>query len=561
MAILAILLPLAASLFLAVAVYTLIQLFNAVLAEYRRAQSLKNIRGPPSSSWLFGTAALYAIFEALTGMDTGNLLEMHIPKEYGEVDNRWLQEFGPVYRIKAGFGRERLMVADPLALQSILHSDDFISAPSRQAFLTWIFDIMGQCGILALEGPRHRTLRAALNIGFTTPAVRSYLPSFKTLAEALCESLEEKINKAESFNAPLVVDLCPYLNTATLGAISEAAFGWKVTDLSPDLVQTNSKVVTLSSTVSASQLLLDEVLNLNFLPNWLVALAGRFPIGQALMIARDENKISTMDGTKIVNQKVEAAKAGAESFDDMTDVYGKILHGEILGNSAPEITIGDLIGQTSMMLIAGQDTVAVALGWLFMALAKDQDIQDQLRNEIATIGTEDMYDKYPLLNAVIKETLRLWPALPLLFRLAAKDTTIPLSQPITTTDGHKIDHIPILKGQLLTLSPYAYERDQNRWGDDSNQFNPLRWLRDQPRLRQEPSFGPYSNLIAFSSGAHHCLGWCFAILEMQVIVCAVLRKFKLHPANEVAHPMLATILMPTDGEGKKRAACGVQRLL
>nr|GAT59123.1 cytochrome P450 [Mycena chlorophos] len=153
MAIVDILFPLAASLFLAAAVHTSIQLFTAILAEYRRAQSLKNIRGPPSSSWLFG-----------------NLLEMHIPKEYGEVDNRWLQKFGPVYRIKAGFGRDRLMVADPLALQSILHSEDFVSAPARQAFLTWIFDIMGQCGILALEGPRHRTLRAALNIGFTTPA-------------------------------------------------------------------------------------------------------------------------------------------------------------------------------------------------------------------------------------------------------------------------------------------------------------------------------------------------------------------------------------------------------
>ncbi|KAF7296162.1 hypothetical protein HMN09_01084600 [Mycena chlorophos] len=428
----------ATSLLLAGAAYIIVQIFNAALAERRRARCIKNIRGPPSTSWIFG-----------------NLLEMHIPQDYGEADHRWLEEFGSVYRIKAAFGRDRLVISDPLALQFVLNGEDFTFAPARQTFISWIF---GERGILAQHGSAHRNLRSVLNIGFTAAAVRSYLPSFRQLSEVLCDSLEEKINKTASGTAPTVMDLIPFLNTATLGAISEAAFGCRVDDLSPDLVKTNSRVTEFASTVSASHVFLDEVLDLDFLPKWALTLAGRYPIGPALSIARDQNIFATADGTKIINHKLRAAKEGTESLDEISDVYEKIIHGEILGNPTPKISIDDLIGQTSTMMIAGQDTVATTLGWLFIALAQHQDVQNQLRHEISNIGEGDAYDKCPLLNAVIKETMRLWPVLPISFRIAINDAVIPLSQPILSADGSRIDTVPVLKGQLVTLSSFGYER-------------------------------------------------------------------------------------------------------
>lgn len=72
-------------------------------------------------------------------------------------------------------------------------------------------------------------------------------------------------------------------------------------------------------------------------------------------------------------------------------------------------------------------------------------------------STADL-DNMPYLQAVTKETLRLNPVLPHLFRKATKDDTLPLARPVATRSGRMITSLLVAKGTPLIISINAYNR-------------------------------------------------------------------------------------------------------
>ncbi|KAF7346632.1 Cytochrome P450 [Mycena sanguinolenta] len=223
----------------------------------------------------------------------------------------------------------------------------------------------------------------------------------------------------------------------------------------------------------------------------------------------------------------------------------------------------DIVAQTSVMMIGGEDTTAYTLAWALFELAKNSKLQDALRGEIherpRTSRGDVAYDSMPLLNATIKETLRMYPVRPWTYRVATKDTFIPLSESIISTTGQRLNQIQVKKGQLVTLGFASYQKLESRWGEDSGQFKPDRWIEN--RVPQSDAIGPYANLLAFSGGSHACVGWRLAVLEMQVILSELIDKFTFSlPAEESIEPRYMTNLMPTNSDGQKRAAFCVQRV-
>ncbi|KAJ7266345.1 cytochrome P450, partial [Mycena rebaudengoi] len=170
----------------------------------------------------------------------------------------------------------------------------------------------------------------------------------------------------------------------------------------------------------------------------------------------------------------------------------------------------EVAAQTSIFITARQDTTANTMAFAIRELAKDPDFQKKLRAEIyssidssgAPSGTG--YDNMPLLNAFIKETLRLYPITPLPEKFATQDTILPLSQDIQTTSGEKISGIPIRKGQLVMLGLASYQRLESLWGSDAAEFKPSRWI--DGTTYKGTVLGPYANLLSFLGGPHTCLG-------------------------------------------------------
>ncbi|KAJ6455208.1 cytochrome P450 [Mycena sanguinolenta] len=497
----------------------------------RRRANIRDIPGPESKSWVFG-----------------NLADLLLPPSYGQNEFAWTKFFGPVYRVKGCFGQDRLVVSDATALQYITNSPSFQLGPVLAVMRGWLYD---RNAVITIGGEQHRRLRTALNVGFTASAVRKYQPVFENIAQWISEQLDATVEKS------MDVDISPMLSAGALRAITDVALGCPLEDLGPEFVPVNTRLLDIASTRAVGQIVFDAIAV--HIPKPLLRTLIHLPTS-AFRALRKSKFLCRREGWRIVREKLQAPEA---SYD--ADIYSLLLHSEEKDGTKKTLLPEDLVAQTSLILLAGQDTTANSLAFGLLELGRHPDLQNKLRSEIgATVtgsGGAVAYDNMPLLNAFIKETLRFYPPTALSERVALQDSAIPLAEAITTSSGRKIDVIPVSKGQVVVLGIAAYQRYDSRWGANSEDFDPERWL--DGRVRQGTTMGPYANLLSFFNGPHTCLGWRFAILEMQTVLCELITKFAFSVPEKEQGPIrsrLATTLLPIDVNGEKGAKLCVRRV-
>ncbi|KAJ7214294.1 cytochrome P450 [Mycena rebaudengoi] len=482
--------------------------------------SLRTIPGPISPSWIFG-----------------NLLKLMLPPTYGENEFAWQKIYGTVYRIRGCLGQERLVISDPLALQYIIKSANFHHAQRKYA------------ANIALYGAKSVPSLQALSVGFTATAVSEYQAALERIAKKASDELE--VNSGKSIN------VCPLLGSAALSAASELVFG--VEELDNDLVGDIVKIMPRWPGQSKSEILIDGI-------------GARFPafFRAATLYLRSFNLLrnvqaqATRVGRQILRERVAAIES--RTVDYGHDLYTKLLADT--SSSKRKLTDDEITEQTSVLLVAGHETTATTLAFSLLELGRNPEFQQKIRDELNARQGDVVYDSLPLLNAFIKEVLRMYPAAALRERVALKDEIIPLSEGIATTTGQRITQIPIRKDDqvVLALASYqrlnifaqeisfgmkgSYFRLQSLWEDDADCFNPYRWI--DGKVHQGEAIGPYANLLSFFGGPHVCPGWRFAVLEMQVILAEFIRKnYFTIPANDIVCVKLSNTLQPTDSSGQK----------
>ncbi|KAJ7106642.1 cytochrome P450 [Mycena epipterygia] len=226
------------------------------------------------------------------------MLQLFLTPVYGEHEVKWQNLYGPIYRLKGCFGQDRLMVADPLALQFILNTPNFEHSPLLQQVVDLMF---GMDSVICLKGEGHRRVRAALNPGFSASAVRGYQPVFEKVAQTITAQLEN--------SSATSIDMCPLLGTATLSAVSEAVLGCSTDHLSEEFSMNIMRMVAMSSTQSATQILADAIAE--WLPVWLLRTAIYLPTA-AFKALRQANHVAKQLGDQIVREKLQEAKQGLE---------------------------------------------------------------------------------------------------------------------------------------------------------------------------------------------------------------------------------------------------------
>ncbi|KAJ6562234.1 cytochrome P450 [Mycena capillaripes] len=488
--------------------------------------TIQHIPGPQSPSWIFG-----------------HMLQLLLPPQYGDYEFAWQKLYGSVYRLKGCFGQDRLIISDPLALQYILNSAHFGHGPTLENAVHLLFD--ENC-LMAATGETHKRYRAAMNVGFTAAAVRNYQPVFERVALTMTDRLEK------ASLSPM--DICPVLSGATLDAISQAIFGYTTQDLGEEFVANNAEIMALSSNQSAVQILADAVGAR--LPKWVWRAVSHLPTTTFNAI-RATKYFANHVGHQIVREKMDALRKGSRI---QMDVYDTLLEQGYSDKKRNTLSEQELAAQTGIILVAGQDTTANTLAFGLLELARNPEFQDQLRAEIhSSLGATVLYDSMPLLNAFIKETLRVYPAGPIPEKVALQDTVIPLAEVVTTSNGEIMKQLPVRKGQTIHIATAAYQRLESRWGADAHKFRPSRWI--DGIISQGQAVGPYANLLTFLGGPRMCLGWRFAILEMQVFFSELVGKFHFGlPEDVVIGTRYANTLVPTMSNGEKAVPLCITRI-
>lgn len=170
----------------------------------------------------------------------------------------------------------------------------------------------------------------------------------------------------------------------------------------------------------------------------------------------------------------------------------------------------ELIDQLGVLFLAGHETSASALTWAFYLLAMQPDLVVRVRQEIREVAGEDgpigfeETKHLPTVRNVFRETLRLYPPITFLPRVATEATTI---------GGRKVK-----RGALVMVAPWVLHRHKRFW-KNPDLFDPDRFL---PAREGELTPGAY---IPFGQGPRVCAGAAFALTEAVLLIARLFRRF------------------------------------
>ena len=373
-----------------------------------------------------------------------------------------------------GFERPMVMLSDPEAIRALYTAHEHGLPPGRTIAL---LPIMGPSSILLLEGREHLSRRKLMLPPFHGERMRAYEDTVREVA----------LREIDSWPIDRPFALHPSMQSVTLEVILRAVFG--VTDPARGAQLRRLLPLLLSETASPAlqfRVLLSRRLGLSSRSDG----SGRGDLLQRL--ARLIGEIDEVLLAQIAERRSDPALA------EYDDILSLLLTARFEDGTA--MSDREIRDQLVTLLLAGHETTATALAWTFDLLLHYPATLSRLTAEVD--AGEDAY-----LRAVISESLRLRPVVPLAGRRLASDLNVDGLRLPAGTDVTPAIWLTHTRADLYP-EPYA--------------FRPERFLEDSPA-----TYG----WIPFGGGIRRCLGAAFAEMEMRVVSQAILQRAVLTPAS------------------------------
>lgn len=152
----------------------------------------------------------------------------------------------------------------------------------------------------------------------------------------------------------------------------------------------------------------------------------------------------------------------------------------------------------------------------------------------------------PFMDAVCRETLRLFPPVPTVTRVTRQDVVLPLSTPVKGLDGREMQSLLIPNNTKVFISILNANRDPTLWGTDASKWKPDRWLSPLPEALHDAHMpGIYSHLMTFLGGGRACIGFKFSQLEMKVVLSTLVSQFRFSLSDKDIFWQMSGIVTPT----------------
>lgn len=415
----------------------------------------------------------------------GNLLTYRKGNQF-EIEMRMAEKYGDFYGVF--FGDEpSLIITDLAILKKVFFDENKAFTERTEMFI----DIPVSHGIIFAKYQRWKAMRKILSPSFSKYNMRGGLSTqfIEDSFKLMIQYIEQKVDFAKSLNRPVEIDVHDLMKSTTLHLISTMAI--RLPDVKVKENEENVRGLD-AYLYSMDKGLVILAIMLPYIRNILSFLANRFEYGTVMALINKRLNRIIDDGLKKLSHdknKVLESSPGDQILDTMIKLLyeGKLSRKEVIGNA-------------ETLLFGGYDTTSTTMTYVFWVLSKHSDIQERLRKELMAHGTESKY-----LKQVIDETMRLYPTvISFATRLATK--TVEINNRI------------IPEGTRVVYNAWLIYRNPKYW-PNPEQYNP-------DRFREGMEIHPCS-FAPFGLGDRRCLGYQLAILEIKMIVCDILLRYRL----------------------------------
>ncbi|KAJ6513336.1 cytochrome P450 [Mycena sanguinolenta] len=464
------------------------------------------------------------------------------------------------------FGAKELYVFDPRALYQIMVKDQDIFEES-DTMIRGTRVMFGE-GILSTLGEQHKKQRKMLTPVFSAAHLRHMVPIFFGVGKKLRTALESRVQ-----DGPKEFDLLLWMSRTALELVGQAGLGYSFdsleTDEIPPYIKSAKQMqVTLQKMALSVTYLLPLVTEIGP-PKFRRFIVDIVP-WKNLHEIRDVFDTLYATAVHIYNLKKAALEAGDEAVSSQIaegkDIISILMKENVNTSSDERLSEDEIIGKLNTLVFAATDTTSSALSRTLHILAEHPDAQEKLRKEIrlAQQGgldiTYDQVNSLEYLDAICREILRLYPPVSYLTRITRKDVVLTTSTPVTTLDGSTTTEIPIPAETNIIVSFLGSNRNPDIWGSDVLEWKPERWLSPLPQSVADAHVpGIYSNLMTFNAGGRACIGFKFSQLEMKVILCLLVERFKFSLSDKDVIWQMSSVAAPAvEGSTKSQLPLKVE---
>ena len=237
---------------------------------------------------------------------------------------------------------------------------------------------------------------------------------------------------------------------------------------------------------------------------------------------------ATQELDDVVYSLIRRRQGAAQSLSN--DLLSALLNARYDDGSS--MSAQQLRDEVMTLLLAGHETTAVTLSWIWLLLSQNSEVEQQLWSEVDTVldGRSPTPQDLPRLSyteRVVKEAMRLYPPAWALVRSAVKNVELA---------GYTVP-----AGSSVIMSQWVMHRDI-RFYEEPEQFRPDRWLSE--RSKSLPRFAYFP----FGGGPRICIGASFAMTEAILVLATLAQQWRMRLAStELPKPIPGITLRPGGG--------------
>lgn len=387
---------------------------------------------------------------------------------------KYFRKFGDSFSIKIGSSRHIILSRDNEVAQYILQKNqkNYHKSKFQSVYLS---KYLGK-GLLTVDGDFWLKQRRLIQPAFHKQKMNQLVENMK----ATIISELGQIKTDEEMN------LFPVISELAFNVVAKSLFEFSISD----------------EKLNRIKFIIEEVQNFLIkeirLPHkaWWFSISGQ--VKKHLQLAEENNSI--------IREIIEVRNASKEEFNDLLNMLLETRYED----TGEGMSVEQLIDEIKILFIAGHETTANALTFTLYLLGNNPEVQQQVLEEILMIESEtdnvvEQLQKMTYTNAVLNESMRLYPPAWITDRQNVEDDTLA---------GFNIK-----EGTLIGVSFYELHRNPKYW-NNPHMFIPERFLGEQKKHSMQ-YFYP------FGAGPRMCIGAGFAIYEMCLAVSYIIKKYKI----------------------------------